>query len=183
MPEVLQALFVHAARVGMMKLLSMIRERQLSCHPTKTCIVIFGKQSYIDKVRREIARDPIMLGDQETKPSKEEVYLGDVLVEGSSLAASTMATIDKRIARARGAIREVKSVMEDFRMQAIGGMAGAWDLWKVGISASLLANSNTWVKMEKKAIDKLNDVFHEFLRNIYSWILQTGLDIYMSDNH
>ena len=96
------------------------------------------------------------------------MYLGDVLAEGSSLAASTRATVHKRIARARGAIREVKSVMEDFRMQAIGGMAGAWDLWKGGICASLLANSGTWVKLEKEDIKKLNDIFHEFLRNIYS---------------
>lgn len=159
---------IGSARAGMMRLLCMIREKQLTCHPTKTCFVIYGSQSYINKVRKEAAQDPIMLGDQVTKPSKEEVYLGDVLAEGSSLAASTMATVDKRIARAKGAIREVKSIMEDFRMQAIGGMAGAWDLWKVGISASLLANCNTWVMLEKEAIKKLNDVFHEFLRNIYA---------------
>ena len=91
-----------------------------------------------------------------------------MLTEGSSLAASTRATVDKRIARARGAIREVKSVMEDFRRQAIGGMAGAWDLWKAGICASLLANSGTWVKLNKEEVKKLNDLFHEFLRNIYS---------------
>ena len=151
---------VNAARVGMMKLLCMIREKQLTCHKDKTCFVVIGNKRYISKVKKEVEKNPIMLGSQETKPSKEEMYLGDVLAEGSSLAASTRDTVDKRIARARGAIREVKSVMEDFRMQAIGGMAGAWDLWKAGICASLLANSGTWVKLEKEDIKKLNDIFH-----------------------
>ena len=47
-------------------------------------------------------------------------------------------------------------------------MAGAWDLWEVGICASLLANCNTWVMMNKETEDKLEDIFHEFLRNIYA---------------
>ena len=104
---------VNAARVGMMKLLCMIREKQLTCHKEKTCFVVIG-------------------------------------------------------ARARGAIREVKSVMEDFSMQAIGGMAGAWDLWKAGICASLLANSGMWVKLNKEEVKKLNDLFHKLFRNIHS---------------
>ena len=159
---------MNTARVAMMKLLCMTREKQLTCHPDKTCFVIVGNKGYISKVKAEVEKDPIMLGSQVTKPSKEEMYMGDVLAEGSSLAASTSATVTKRIARARGAIREVKSIMEDFRMQAIGGMSGAWDLWKSGISASLLANCGTWVKLEKEEIKKLNKVFHEFLRNIYA---------------
>ena len=131
---------VGSARAGLMRLLCMTREKQLTCHPKKTCFVIFGSQRYIKEVRQEVAKDPLMLGDQVTKPSEAELYLGDVLAEGSSLAVSTSATVDKRIARAKGSIREVKSILEDSRMQAIGGMAGAWDLWDVGICASLLAN-------------------------------------------
>ena len=38
------------------------------------------------------------------------------------------------------------------RMQ---GMSGAWELWKSGTSASLLANCGTWVKLEKGEIKKL----------------------------
>ena len=83
---------LESARAGNMRLLNMTRERQLSCHPTKTCFVIFGSKSYISKVRAIVKKEPIMLGDQVTQPSEAEVYLGDVLAEGSSLAASTEAT-------------------------------------------------------------------------------------------
>ena len=63
---------------------------------------------------------------------------------------------------------EVKSIMEDFRMQAIGGMAGAWELWEAGICASLLSNCSTWVKMSKEAFKKLNKFQNQFLRMIYA---------------
>ena len=51
---------VNAARVGMMKLLCMTREKQLICHPDKTCFIILGNNSYIRKVKAEVAKDPIM---------------------------------------------------------------------------------------------------------------------------
>ena len=78
-------------------------------------------------------------------PSKAEVYLGDVLAEGSSLAASTEASVARNMARCTGTMYEVRAIMEDFRIQAIGGMAGALDLWEGGICPSLLANCSTWV--------------------------------------
>ena len=88
-----------------------------------------------------------MLGDQVTEPSKAEVYLGagDVLAEGSSLAANTEASVARNMARCEGTMSRVRAIMEDFRIQAIGGMAGALDLWEGGICPSLLANCSTWV--------------------------------------
>ena len=57
-----------------------------------------------------------------------------------------------RVARAQGAMYEAKSLVEDFRLQAIGGMEGAWDLWNSGICSSILANCGSWVNLTKKAI-------------------------------
>jgi hypothetical protein len=109
-----------------------------------------------------------MLGDQVTLPSKAEVYLGDVLAEGSSLAASTEASVARNMARCTGTMYEVRAIMEDFRVQAIGGMAGAWDLWEGGICASLLANCSTWVMMTMETEKKLEQFQNKYLRLIYS---------------
>ena len=146
---------VGLARAGNMRLINMVRERQLSCHPTKTCYVIFGNQRYIEQVKKEVAKEPIMLGDQVTLPSKAEVYLGDVLAEGSSLGASTEALVARNMARCKGTMYEVRAIMEDFIIQAIGGMAGAWDLWEGGICPSLLSNCSTWVMMTLETEKKL----------------------------
>ena len=49
---------VESARAGNMRLINMVRERQLSCHPTQTCYVIFGNQRYIEQVKKELAKEP-----------------------------------------------------------------------------------------------------------------------------
>ena len=63
---------------------------------------------------------------------------------------------------------ESKAIMEDFRMQATGGMAGAWDIWERAILPSLLANCGSWVKIPKKALKTLNETQSLYCRLIYS---------------
>ena len=151
-----------------MRLVNITRERQLSCHATKTCFVIFGSHRYIREVKYKVKKEPVLLGDQVTQPSEADVYLGDVLAEGSSLAASTEATAMRNMARCKGSLSEVRSIMEDFKIQATGGMAGAWDLWEAGICSSLLANCSTWVKISAEKIKKLNQFQNQYLCMIYS---------------
>ena len=63
---------------------------------------------------------------------------------------------------------EAKSLIQDYRLQAIGGMEGAWDLWNFGICASILANRGSWVKLTKKALGQLEECQNQYLRMIYS---------------
>ena len=41
------------------------------------------------------------------------------------LAASVGATINDRVGRTAAATHEIKAVLDDYRMQAVGGMMGA----------------------------------------------------------
>ena len=54
-------------------------------------------------------------------------YLDDMISAGG-LEASIKATIAKRAGKIRGAMFETKAIMEDFQLQAIGGIVGAWDI-------------------------------------------------------
>jgi hypothetical protein len=38
--------------------------------------------------------------------------------------------LQERAERIRGATKEINSMFEDFQMQAMGGMVGAWELWE-----------------------------------------------------
>ena len=62
----------------------------------------------------------------------------------------------------------MKAIMEDFRLQAVGGMAGAIDVWEMGICAKLLANCGSWVAIGKKAYKQLNELQNSYLRMTYS---------------
>ena len=61
----------------------------------------------------------------------------------------------------------MKSIIEDFRLQAIGGMAGAIDVWEVGICAKLLGNCGSWVGIGEKALKHLNQLQESYLRMVY----------------
>ena len=63
------------------------------------------------------------------------------------LVASAEATVKDRAGKVKVAMREVAAIMEDFRMEAVGGLQGGWDLWIIAIIQSLLNNCGTWMEM------------------------------------
>ena len=71
------------------------------------------------------------------------------------------ATIADREGNIIGASFEVKSLVEDFKMQAISGMMAAWELWEKAIVPSLLSRAGTWVGATAEKVercDKLQDL-------------------------
>ena len=72
------------------------------------------------------------------------------------------ATIRDRQGKLKGAIFEVKSIVDDFRMQAISGMMAARELWERYMVPSLLSGAGTWVgasTTEIEMCDKIQDMF------------------------
>ena len=64
-----------------------------------------------------------MFGCFTTKEKKVDKYLGDFF-SSEGLADSILETIKDRTGKVKTAMREVKGVMEDYRMQAMGGHHG-----------------------------------------------------------
>ena len=76
--------------------------------------------------------------------------------------ASIEATRREREGKLKGAIFEVKGIIEDFQMQAIGGMLSAWELWEKAMVPSLLSGAGTWLGAtisEYEMCDKIQDMF------------------------
>ena len=72
------------------------------------------------------------------------------------------ATIQERGGKIKGAIFEVKTIIDDFQMQAVGGMIAAWELWEKAMVPSLLSGAGTWAGAtvnEYEKCDKLQDMF------------------------
>ena len=79
-----------------------------------------------------------MFGKMTCHPSGSEVYLGET-IHSQRLEAGIEATINSRMGKVRGAMYKAKALMEDFKLQAIAGMEGAWILWERAILQTLLA--------------------------------------------
>ena len=158
---------LESTRAGSAKISAMMDQKGLTCHPTKTVCIAIGTEKYRKGVLKEVEKEPIMFGNFVVNFVESEVYLGDVL-SSQGLEKSVELTINKRLPKVKGAIFETKAIMEDFQMQAIGGMAGAWDVWERAILPSLLANCGSWVGVGTKTYKTLNELQNMYLRCIYS---------------
>ena len=76
------ALSTASARTGNIKLSMMLRERLLSCHPTKTTYVLLGSETYKKEVRQEFLRSPLMFGNFRLNEKEQYMYLGDMIDTG-----------------------------------------------------------------------------------------------------
>ena len=153
---------VRKTRAGLIKLDFVMKEKMLTCHPKKTVYQIYGSDKFKNEVEQELEDNPLMLGDIIMTRVKSHKYLGDILDEGG-LKEGVAATVKDREGRTRGAIYELRAVCQDFRMQILGGMIGAIDVWEAAIIPSLLNNSGTWVDISEETIRKLDSLQNLFV--------------------
>ena len=118
-------------------------------------------------MEKEVATNPVTFGSFTCQPSCSELYLGEV-IHSQGLEAGVEATIENKMGKVRGAMYKAKALMEDFKMQAIGGMEGAWILWERSIIQTLLSGCGGWIGIGKKIYTKLDEIQNEYLMMIYS---------------
>ena len=116
---------VESTRSWSIKISAMMDQKGFKCHPTKTLCIAIGSEEYWSEVKRKVESDPVMFGNFTVNFQESEVYLGDVIF-AQGLDMRVELTINRRLGKVKGAINEAKAIMEDFQMQAIGGMARAW---------------------------------------------------------
>ena len=104
-----------------------------------------------------------MFGNIVTKMKVSDKYLGDI-IHSEGLDASVEATVEDRMGRITSATHKIKAIMDDDRIQTIGGMMGAWDLWNLAVIPSLLNNCSTWEGITSKMVDKLEAMQERYIR-------------------
>ena len=61
---------------------------------------------------------------------------------------------------------EIKSLIEDVTMQAMGGLMTAWELWEKALVPSLLSGAGTWIGDISVAVNLRDDPQNFFWRVI-----------------
>ena len=59
---------------------------------------------------------------------------------------------------------QVKSIIEEFQMQALGGMEAASELWERALVPSLISGAGTWFGESKKTVELCDDLQNFFWR-------------------
>ena len=75
---------------------------------------------------------------------------------------SAFATVKSRESKIKGATMEIKSIIEDFRMQNYAGLEAAVEIWEKALIPSLLNGAGYWLGNIKDAVKLCND-----LQNFY----------------
>ena len=154
-----------SAQAGNIKLCQMTNIKQLNMHPDKTIHMIMGQKNNVIKVRNEIKENPLIFDNFEMKEKDKEKWLGDKISQGG-LSKSVQDTIFERSGKAKTASIEVKAIIEDFRMQCVGGLLGAFDIWEMAILQSLLNNSETWTEISNDSVKEFEDIQNSFIRMV-----------------
>ena len=55
-------------------------------------------------------------------------------------------------------IIESRDIIDDCRMNTVGGLSAGIDIWKLAYLPNLLNNSETWVDIEDSTIEKLENL-------------------------
>ena len=114
-------------------------------------------------MNEELKLTPLKFDEFNMKQEKMIKYLGMQLHE-DGIAASIQATVDDRSGKIRGATFEIKSLIEDFSMAALGGFMGAWVLWQRAMIPSMLSGCFNWVGVSQKTIDQLDSIQNMYIR-------------------
>ena len=104
-----------------------------------------------------------MCGSFETKEVQIEKWLGQMF-SAQGLADSVAKTVTARTSKIKAACLEIAQIVNDWRSQAVGGMATALVLWEACCLPSLLHGAGTWTEINTKTVKQLNSLQYWFLR-------------------
>ena len=128
----------------------------MTANTDKTVYIIIGYKKETKKLRNDIDENPLTLSRVKLKEKVSEKYLGDQIHQ-DGLAMSVLSTLKYREGRTKASIIEARSIIEDCRIQVVGGALSGIDIWEMSIIPSLLTNSETWVEIEQPSIDIFED--------------------------
>ena len=151
----------------MVKLSFLFKDKGLEAHPDKTGFILFkGNRKDVVKKEKELELNPLVFSSFTMKRRTEDKYLGQILHE-DGLSASAAATVKDRAGRFKGAVFEIRSIIEEFSMQCIGGMTAAKTLLERALLPSLLAGSCNWTGVRKETEEACDELIYLFWRCMF----------------
>ena len=158
---------VKEAQAHMIKLGYMFQDKGLEAHPDKTGYIAFkGSKESMVKIEKELKVNPIMFEKFSMNRRTKDKYLGQILHE-DGLAASAAATVEDRAGRFKGAVFEIRSVIEEFSMQCMGGMMAAKILLERALLPSLLSSCCNWTGVKKKTEEECDELIYLYWRVMF----------------
>ena len=152
-----------------------VKRKQLSLNISKCSLIVFQKNTRINTIREAINnKKQLSICNTIIEAKEKDVYLGDILHEGG-LSKSALATVTHRYGRIFSSMIEVSSILDDYRIDTIGGMKAGLEIYELALAPSLLNNADTWIFMDKVTIQKFAE--HNVQKPICSSNFNTNTNV------
>ena len=154
-----------AAQAGNTFLSTMMESKLLNFNVLKSVFLVVGNCEETEKIKEQVTEKPLMLSGKIMKNVVQYDYLGMVVHEGGA-GASAAATVNKRVGRVKQLIFEIKAVLEDCRLETVGGLISGLDSWEMMVLPYLYFSSECWTDISKETLKKLTDLHLLFYRSL-----------------
>ena len=144
-----------------------LETKLLDLHADKSCYILTGNIDKVKLLHNQINQNAITLYGKPLKEKQCEKYLGD-MIHSEGNAASVAETVKTRSGKVASYIFEARAIIDDTRINTVGGLKAGLDMWEMAYLPSLLNNCQTWVQIEDATIDKLDDIQNTMYRTLLS---------------
>ena len=157
-----------------------MKRMQLDLNIAKCSVIVFhNKKSGIIREKMNKMKHIKIANNQILAKDKDE-YLGDFIHEGG-LSKSVETTINNRLGRIFSSMIEVSAILDDFRIDTIGGMVAGLEIYELALLPSLLNNSDIWTDINRESINKLENLQNTMFRYLFGVPESTPLPLLRFD--
>ena len=119
-----------------------LEKKGLEFNLSKSCFLVVGNRRARQNIENKLRATPLTLCGENMKKVKVLRYLGDSVSHSNE--ESVHQTIVQRVGLIKHSILELRAIVEDRRVQCLGGLNVVFVVWEQSIVPTLLHNSDTW---------------------------------------
>ena len=153
------------AREGCKMIDETLKKKQLSVNYDKSKFIVFGDKKYRNKVKKELEKNPMMMGKVRIGQSINEKYVGDQIHE-KGCEQSITETIKERKNKLKRTVHEIIETCENPLMDGLSSAKCPFKLFEAQVIPSLLTNCESWIGITEKHIEDLQKFQDEFIRKV-----------------
>ena len=153
------------ARNGSEKIDELLKQKLLSLNYDKSKYILLGNGKAKNRMRKELMKQPMKMGEETLGNSVMEKYLGDIIHE-KGCGESITATIKERMRKLTSKCEEIIQIANTTLMGGLRNSNIAFKLFEALVIQPLLHNCASWIGITEKHIKDLQKFQNKFVRRV-----------------
>ena len=153
------------ARNGSQMIDELLKQKLLSVNYDKSKYLLLGNTKAKNRMRKELEKCPMKMGEEIIENSITEKYLGDMIHE-KGCKESITATINERMRKLTPQCEDIIQIANTPLMGGLRNSRIAFNLFESLVIQPLLHNCASWIGITEKHINELQKFQNKFIRRV-----------------